>query len=206
MFNMDKKEWLEDMRGNLSMIAALIAAITFQAALNPPGGLVQTITDNERTTYGCSYAYDVYEKTQEYLICPREAVLAIVYSHNYLTFLWCNTISFVASVSAALLLVTGIPLRHRLLMWFLSIAMSASLTFLAITYIEAVLMVTPDPIWDEARKIVRRSMQTWIGLLLLIILFNAIRFLFWLVKKCRKLFNLQKNKRNTSANEEINVA
>jgi hypothetical protein len=31
----DKDKWLKDMRGNLSLVATVIATITFQMALNP---------------------------------------------------------------------------------------------------------------------------------------------------------------------------
>ncbi|XP_054779175.1 ankyrin repeat-containing protein BDA1-like [Prosopis cineraria] len=34
-------DWLEDMRGNLSLVATVISTITFQAALNPPGSVIQ---------------------------------------------------------------------------------------------------------------------------------------------------------------------
>lgn len=30
--------WLEEMRGNLSLVATVIATITFQVTMNPPGG------------------------------------------------------------------------------------------------------------------------------------------------------------------------
>ena len=33
-------EWLKDMRGNLAMVATVIATVTFQVCLNPPGGVV----------------------------------------------------------------------------------------------------------------------------------------------------------------------
>ncbi|KAI4308548.1 hypothetical protein L6164_031607 [Bauhinia variegata] len=162
---MDKGQWLEDMRGNLSMVAALVSAITFQAALNPPGDVVQTSIGTGNTLYGCCDAYNVYQSaTQKYNICTAEAVLGVVYSDDYLSFLKFNTFSFVASLSAALLLVSGIPLRSRFLMWFLSIAMSASLTFLAITYLLAVLMMTPDPICYDAKRNLKKLVDLdWIA-------------------------------------------
>nr|AGV40516.1 hypothetical protein [Phaseolus vulgaris] len=39
MNHKDKDEWLKDMRGNLSLVATVIATMTFQSALNPPGGV-----------------------------------------------------------------------------------------------------------------------------------------------------------------------
>ncbi|KAI4308550.1 hypothetical protein L6164_031609 [Bauhinia variegata] len=84
------------------MVATLMAAITFQAALNPPGVVGQTSTESGNTLYGCSDAYNVYENTtQEYTICTGEAGVAIIYSDEYLSFLLFSTFSFVASLSAA---------------------------------------------------------------------------------------------------------
>ncbi|WJX92181.1 hypothetical protein P8452_73861 [Trifolium repens] len=40
----DKNKWLEQMRGNLSLMATVIATMTFQMALNPTGG-VRSIKD-----------------------------------------------------------------------------------------------------------------------------------------------------------------
>ncbi|KAI4308542.1 hypothetical protein L6164_031601 [Bauhinia variegata] len=163
LFKMDKEEWLKDMRGNLSMVAALISAITFQAAVNPPGGVVQTSTNTSRTLFGCSDAHRVTDdatRKRSWNLCTGEAVLAAVYQTDYLKFIKFNTFSFVAALSAALLLISGMPLRNRFLMWFLSIAMSASLTFLAMTYLEAGLMVTPDPIWGDTKRNFKKLM--WI--------------------------------------------
>ncbi|XP_054779808.1 ankyrin repeat-containing protein ITN1-like isoform X2 [Prosopis cineraria] len=36
-------DWLEDMRGNLSLVATVISTITFQAVINPPGGFIQQV-------------------------------------------------------------------------------------------------------------------------------------------------------------------
>ncbi|KAI4308526.1 hypothetical protein L6164_031587 [Bauhinia variegata] len=204
LFKMEKREWLEDMRGNLSMVAALISAITFQAALNPPGGVVQTSTGTDNTLIGCNSSTG--QSVDGNNICTGEAVLAVVYSVTYLYYIKFNSFSFVASLSAALLLVSGIPLRHRFPMWFLSIAMSASLTSLAATYLCGVLLVTPDPVYGAALESFKKFMFVWIGFLLLISLFITIRFLVWVVKKCRKLYMCGKNKRNLSASPEINVA
>ncbi|XP_052724915.1 uncharacterized protein LOC108320203 isoform X5 [Vigna angularis] len=37
--NKNKDEWLKDMRGNLSLAATIITTMTFQTAINPPGGV-----------------------------------------------------------------------------------------------------------------------------------------------------------------------
>lgn len=65
--------WLEEMRGNLSLVATMISTISFQAMINPPGGFVQQgiLSDNE--TFQCVTSIDGY------YACPGESVSAIVY-------------------------------------------------------------------------------------------------------------------------------
>ncbi|KAI9119819.1 hypothetical protein K1719_009208 [Acacia pycnantha] len=36
-----KSNWVEEMRGNLSLVATVLATISFQAATNPPGSVIQ---------------------------------------------------------------------------------------------------------------------------------------------------------------------
>ncbi|KAI9119768.1 hypothetical protein K1719_009157 [Acacia pycnantha] len=46
-------EWLEEMRGNLSLVSTVIATITFQALINPPGSFIQqglSLPPEENTT------------------------------------------------------------------------------------------------------------------------------------------------------------
>ncbi|KAI4308525.1 hypothetical protein L6164_031586 [Bauhinia variegata] len=202
----EKNDWLEDMRGNLSMVAGLIASITFQAALNPPGGVVQTSTGTENTPMGCNPQFGESPYTE---ICTGAAVFSVSHTEMYHYFIIFNTLSFIGSLSAALLLVSGIPLRHRFPMWFLSFSMSASLTCLAVTYnIGLYLLIPPTTVVDGKRVITTFFTPApifiliWVGLLWLISLYNTIRFLVWLVEICRRG---RKKKRSTAANPQINV-
>ncbi|KAL2337909.1 hypothetical protein Fmac_012355 [Flemingia macrophylla] len=82
-------EWLKDMRGMLSLVATVIATMTFQSAINPPGGVWPT---NEGVVETC--------KLQRYPNpCPGEAVLAFSKPHNYAVFLFFNTLCFVSSLA-----------------------------------------------------------------------------------------------------------
>ncbi|KAI4308551.1 hypothetical protein L6164_031610 [Bauhinia variegata] len=191
LFKMDKGQWLEDMRGSLSMVAALMAAITFQAGLNPPGGVLQASTGPENPPVGCTSTVGL--SVDENKTCPGEAVLGVVYPEEYFVFLWFNTFSFVGSLSAALLLVSGIPLRHRFPMWFLSITMCASLLCLAMTYLSSVSMLTPLRVYGVTVYNLVILLRIWIALLGLVILFFVLRFLLWVVRICRKLFKRLKN-------------
>jgi len=46
-----KGNWIEEMRGSLMIVATVIASLTFQIAINPPGGVWQQDTTD---TLGCA--------------------------------------------------------------------------------------------------------------------------------------------------------
>ncbi|WJX92185.1 hypothetical protein P8452_73864 [Trifolium repens] len=137
------------MKGNLSLVATIIATMTFQTALNPPGGVRPVKDDKGKhpNEIGCTSQYNITLK-----LCPGEAVLAVIYSKEYEKFLFWNTICFIASLSVLLMLVSGIRFDHRFPMWLLSMGMCFTLTSLVITYIRAVQLVTPDPVWGPAQN------------------------------------------------------
>ncbi|KAK7349277.1 hypothetical protein VNO77_06521 [Canavalia gladiata] len=173
----NKEEWLKDMRGNLSLVASIIATITFQTAVNPPGGVFQTTTKDDLRRHDNNSTGEVED------ICPGEAVLAVVFPDDYQPFLLWNTICFVSSLSVCLLLVSGVPINHRFPTWLLSIGMCITITSLGLTYRQAVLMVTPDPIWGTAKTLYFRLLYVWVALMTLVGFFLVIRLFFWSVRK-----------------------
>ncbi|KAJ1401029.1 PGG domain [Sesbania bispinosa] len=158
----DKGEWLNDMKGSVSLTASIIATMTFQLATNPPGGVVQIGPKDNATHENCNP-------------CPGEAVLGYVQKEDYEVFLRWNTVCFVASLSVCLLLVSGIPLNHRFPTWLLSIGMCITLTSLTFTYFNAASMVTPDPIWGDTINMFAVVLYVWIALLSLVGLILFIR-------------------------------
>ncbi|KAJ1420367.1 PGG domain [Sesbania bispinosa] len=175
MAHKDKDEWLKDMRGNLSLVATVISTMTFQFAYNPPGGVRPAKDSGDHIACTNDDGNDLITP------CPGEAILAVVYPHDYLNFLYWNTVCFVASLSVCLLLVSGIPIHHRFPMWLLSIGMCITLTSLALTYLTAVKMVTPDPVFGPTTTIYEKLLYGWIGLLGLLGFFLTLRFLIWAV-------------------------
>ncbi|XP_061360230.1 uncharacterized protein LOC133304235 [Gastrolobium bilobum] len=184
----DKSEWLNNMRGNISMAASIIATMTFQLATNPPGGVVQV-----------SQYVDVVEVCRNIssnpapIPCPGESVLAAIYPEQYVRFLASNTICFVASLSVCLLLVSGLPLSHRFPTWLLLIGMCITVTSLALTYLYGIILVTPTiaPVWDTAKKMFEKVLWTWIGLLVIVSFLHMIRLFVWCAEKCIKKRNRQ---------------
>ncbi|WJX86479.1 hypothetical protein P8452_68785 [Trifolium repens] len=208
----DKNLWLEQMRGNLSLMATVIATMTFQMALNPPGG-VRSIKDeanppDSNTAYADAPSDSLHGVLSCTLggyfylhLCPGEAVLAVVYSDRYFVFLVSNTICFITSLSICLLLVSGIPLNHRFPIWLLVIGMCATLTSLAISYITALVLTTPDPIFEQASNFLVKLVFAWMILLVIIGLCHTLRFFIWVVK-----YFLKRSKKNKSIRSYSSIA
>ncbi|TKY64308.1 mitogen-activated protein kinase 15 [Spatholobus suberectus] len=174
----NQNEWLKDMRGNLSLVATVISTMTFQVAINPPGGVRPP---NENRDVECPTVPTYTES------CPGEAILAIVFPHDYYKFLAWNTVCFVASLSVCLLLVSGLPLEHRLTTWLLSMGMCITITSLALTYMYAASMVTPLSVWGTAYGMFEVVLRIWVALIGIIDLFLVIRLFvgyvnYWIEK------------------------
>ena len=135
----NKGEWLKDMKGSISLTASIIATMTFSLATNPPGGVLQA---------SLSDPTDCMTRNKR-LICVGEAILANRSHVDYLRFLICNTICFIASLSVILVLVSGIPINRGFTIWLLSTGMCITLTTLSLTYMFAANMVTPNSIWSS---------------------------------------------------------
>ncbi|WVZ26653.1 hypothetical protein V8G54_005197 [Vigna mungo] len=172
--NVNKDEWLKDMRGNLSLAATIITTMTFQTAINPPGGVRPAKDTGHVKCRG----------SEDGNLCPGEAVLAALYPSEYYRFLLSNTICFVSSLAVCLLLVSGFPLNHRFFTWLLSIGTCITMTSLAMTYMLAADMVTPSPVW-EANDITvfDKVIYIWLSLLSLVTLVLFLRLFVWIFTK-----------------------
>ncbi|KAB2077312.1 hypothetical protein ES319_A06G092500v1 [Gossypium barbadense] len=101
-----KEDWLTRKRDSLMVVASLMATMSFQAGLTPPGGLWQedfTGTATERSHKAGT------------------SIIADTNQSYYSQYLAANTISFMASMSIILLLITGLPFKRRLFMWILTV-------------------------------------------------------------------------------------
>ncbi|XP_061999170.1 ankyrin repeat-containing protein BDA1-like [Rosa rugosa] len=180
--NYDKGDhWLDEMRGMLMVVATMISTMTFQVAINPPGGVWQKY--EERFTIG------KFEYCTKELCYPGTAVLGYVWEELMREFIKCNTISFVAFLGVTILLISGFPLTNRICIWFLSMAMCIAITFAGLTYITGVFMVMPDCVafWVDTEY--RKSVSlVWIVLLAMVGAFHTFRFLTWLVNKVNSKF------------------
>ncbi|XP_052110668.1 uncharacterized protein LOC107464730 [Arachis duranensis] len=185
-FKYDRNEWLKDMRGGLSLMVSIIATITFQSALNPPGGVLQAGLGDKSDILNCLIP------DSQYSLCAGEAVLSVTKREYYTFFLVFNTTCFIASLCVCLLLVSGLPLKNRFTMWLLLVAMCITVTSLLLAYLMGLFLATPEDIAGG------EIFDKWFSYLLLgffilfvgVGIFQVLRFLIWCVKKCIPLKGL----------------
>ncbi|TKY64304.1 mitogen-activated protein kinase 15 [Spatholobus suberectus] len=156
----NKEKWFEHMGGMLSLVATVIATITFQSAINPPGGV--------RPAESFANETEVVKCNDTIIPCPGQAILAVVYPNTYTIFLFMNTICFVSSSAVCLLLVSGLPLHNRFLTLLFSVCMCITLTSLTLTYLFGAKMVTPDNLWGRVISMVGIVIVIWMILLALV--------------------------------------
>ncbi|MED6147757.1 hypothetical protein PIB30_046683 [Stylosanthes scabra] len=132
--------WMEDIRGNLAMVATVIATVTFQIGLNPPGGVVQS---GDRGDVSCSKQQLASGGNYQ---CPGVSVFADAgeRQHRFNVFLILNNLSFASAMVACFFLVTGVPLRRPISILLMSIDMCFSLGMLGIAYCVGVILIGPQ--------------------------------------------------------------
>ncbi|KAI9112776.1 hypothetical protein K1719_016279 [Acacia pycnantha] len=112
-------EKLEEMRGNLSLVATVITTMTFQCVMNPPGGFIQQgisnysngAPNNPNTT--SSSPLDCLEMGEAYA-CPGKAMLASNDPDHFRSFIMHNTVAFETSIGITMLLISGLPLKNKI--------------------------------------------------------------------------------------------
>ncbi|KAK4269126.1 hypothetical protein QN277_022323 [Acacia crassicarpa] len=176
-----KGDWLEEMRGNLSLVSTVIASITFQSLINPPGGPIQQgLSGLSNAPLNCTTLYD----NESY--CPGEAVSSFRFQGSaFSEYVICNTISFMSSLSVTLLLFSGVSMKNKALIWLLSIGMCVTLTTLALAYVCALAMVMPRHLQQNnaVSMTIESAIFAWCGLLGLIMVLITLRLIIWSVKK-----------------------
>ncbi|XP_075665075.1 uncharacterized protein LOC142634674 [Castanea sativa] len=172
--------WIEETRGSLMVVATVITTITFQPAVSPPGGVWQTNVTEVSKGFGCG---------------PSNVCLAgtsVEGSRNsnffYHFFMFCNTLSFTASLFVIFLSISGFSLKNKFGMGFLTFAIWTTITSLALAYMSAVILVLPSKS-SRALRLYEVFMTVWslIIMMVVVLLIHIIRFLSCLVKKIRKL-------------------
>ncbi|KAG7986901.1 hypothetical protein I3843_03G107000 [Carya illinoinensis] len=124
--------WIDETRGTLMLVATVTATVTFQAGINPPGGVWQD-SKNDTVTAGTS----IFQSQDSDHKLP------------YQYFLYSNTISFVAAISVLLVLISGFPLRNKFSIRLLTLTMFIAISAMTLTYFYALFLLNPTTYFGE---------------------------------------------------------
>lgn len=157
-----EETWADKKFSSLTIAATVIASMAYQAILNPPGG-IWTDASEQYAPIGTS----IFSTTS-----PVSAGI----------FWACNTISFICSLSVLFLLVSGLRMEDKVLVWVLMVSMWITITSMAISYLVSMAALEPT------RRYILNSLSSsalfaWLVLLFIVILVYFVRFF---VSKRRK--------------------
>ncbi|CAI0421018.1 unnamed protein product [Linum tenue] len=138
--------WVNEQRDGLMIVATLIATVTYQSGINPPGGVWQQDAKEP------DYCIDRDINT-DYVQFSTTNSLYNIPNKEYNDFVRYNTIAFAASAAVILLILGGIPLRHQFCAWLLTQTMFLALTFMGGAYMTGLYNVTPDNVVDNFNDI-----------------------------------------------------
>ncbi|KAK6927245.1 Ankyrin repeat, partial [Dillenia turbinata] len=161
-------DWLEKKRSTLMVVASLIATMAFQAGVNPPSGAWQ----DTQVVYpkGNPPEPSNYEPPH----FAGQSVMASNHRLLYDSFLVCDTIGLISSLSIILLLISGLPIRHRIFMFVLMVIMWIAITSMALTFVVAVVVLSPDNGDETVLLAMASTIIGWAGLMGLLLLAHFI--------------------------------
>ncbi|MQM17959.1 hypothetical protein Taro_050944 [Colocasia esculenta] len=142
-------EWLKEMRGTLMLVAVLIASLTYQAGLNPPGGMWQD-----------SQSSDGVQGRNHTAGLP---VMRDVDPAFYGVFKFANTVAFPLSLALIMLLTRESTFRRRDAVYTLQFVLNGAVLALGMAYGFA---YSPE---HEAEDLVFSLLQRYLLYLLLVV-------------------------------------
>ncbi|KAM7515692.1 hypothetical protein LguiA_005275 [Lonicera macranthoides] len=187
------KKMLKRKQGMLLMAATVIATMSYQAGLNPPGG----VSDDQKIVSKYN--------GQNVTVQAGTSIMAAVDPKSFFLFWIFNTASFIGSISIILLVMSGLPLlRKRAFVWVLIGAICVITSLMAITYLVTLPAITPllpesNWSWNVSVHIVKNSVRPLIGLVGSILLVHMFRFIMWI----GKLWKYRKDKWVSREGDEV---
>lgn len=194
----NQSDWLDKKRSALMVVASLIATMAFQVGVNPPDKIwdespasnsTQTTSFN-RTTDPVNTLY--YVRSASEFLKKGERFYII------------NTVSFIASLSIILLLMSGLPLKSRFFVWILLLITWIAISVLALSYTVAVVLLAPPSKEKEINAMVGVTVFAWICVMALLVVAHTVRLVVWMLKMVFKTVKLlikalSRRRRNSAA-------
>ena len=172
-----RKDQADDVRNILLIVATLIAAVTFQAGVNPPGGVWQDYTIRNLTLCAEKRAQGIRPDPSCYK--SHDAGTAIYASReaDFYVFLVFNTVALSTSVLVIMSLTYKFPFHLEVL-----IATSSMLA----TYASAIFAVTPGDSFRFRYILIAAAFPFVLRVLIYIVMFKAYQEREDLCDKCRR--------------------
>ncbi|XP_047319649.1 uncharacterized protein LOC124923729 [Impatiens glandulifera] len=167
-------DWLPKRRDSLMIVASLIATMAFSAGLTPPGGVWSDHLSREDN--GGGVKYEIPHRA-------GEAIIAYNYPLLYKFYIRTNTIAYVSSLSIILIMISGLPLRHRRYMWALQVVMWVTITAMGFTYAFVLSALTPKKNVASLKRTLVVAVLVWCIVMALVFIGNALRLAWKWVKR-----------------------
>ncbi|CAK7352858.1 unnamed protein product [Dovyalis caffra] len=162
-----KKNWLEERRNALMVVASLIATMAFQAGISPPNGNWQD------DLHPISLSHEA-----------GRSIMADKFPDDYAFFVGYNTTSFLASISVILLLISGLPFKWKILMWILMIIMWIAIIATILTYSISLSCLSSRR--DESTNAKVGAGAAFYGVMGIVLIGHSIRLIRKIVKYARR--------------------
>ncbi|KAJ0089691.1 hypothetical protein Patl1_14549 [Pistacia atlantica] len=176
-----KDDWLKEMNNALMVVASLIATVTFQAVLNPLGGVWQ---DTKQVQDGTPTSEPDHIAGVSIM-----AYIALFYSSKWFNlFFTFNTMGFVASLCIILLLMSGLPFCEcRLFTWILMVILWVAISALTLAYLFSLCsIVGPKQLLIGKIYAIEMVLFVWMGVMGILLLSHTIHFIKKIITKARR--------------------
>lgn len=187
----DKTDWLDKKQSAMMVVATLIASMAFQVGVNPPDEIWKNVDNN-------TWAMQSSDGVRYYL------TVLYVYLKKYARFYMVNTIGFIASLSIIFLLMSGLPLKNRAVIWVLMVITWIAITATALTYTVMVILLTPDEHKEFSQTVIGITVIVWIALMALLLFGHTVPLLFKMVKGIFRFLCRRRRRRPAGITETLN--
>ncbi|KAL3833019.1 hypothetical protein ACJIZ3_007755 [Penstemon smallii] len=175
--SLNQDDWLDKKRSALMVVASLIATMAFQVGVQPPAGVWDDKNTND------SQGNSVFNPNE----VRHNINIFYTYLKRHAQFYMINTISFIASLSIILLLMSGLPLKSRFFMWILMVITWVAITAIALSYTISVILLTPSKDENSIGILIGITVFVWLCLMALLLIGHTIRLFVKIVKQFVKM-------------------